>query len=113
MFKKGHIIWGENRDGDKSKGYHPIVFLKEVNELFFEGAMLTHSSNWGNIKMEKEYYHLIKSDDRTQYLVKNLLIKKNEWGPFERIGYLTKEGLRFVEESLEGTEPMHWEDFIK
>lgn len=112
MYKKGQIIWGKVRDGDKTKAFHPIVFIREHNELFFEGAMLTHSSMGGNVRLKTTHYRLDTNDERPQYLVNNYLLKKNEWGPFEEIGRLTKSGLRFLDKQLADSEPIFWEDYI-
>ena len=112
MFKKGQIIWGERRDYDMSKAYHPIIFLEDYDDMFFIGAMLTSSRHHGNIKMKSIHFQKKMNSGRPQYLVKNLLLKKLEWEPFKVINELTMEGIAFVESEIGDTDPILWEEYL-
>ncbi|MFZ1809314.1 MAG: hypothetical protein WAU36_18920 [Cyclobacteriaceae bacterium] len=111
QFNKGDIILGVER-GAKDKAYHPIIYFKEIDALFFLGGMITHSKKFGNIPLSDTHFEK-KISSEPQFFVKNYLIKKMEWSPFKAIGQLTQEGISFVESHLEGTEPQIWEDYNK
>jgi len=112
--KKGDIVFGRK----KSDAIHPIVFLREKDENFYIGAMLTKSNKYNdNILMSESHFKKEKSNgekyefcfDNT-HLVKTELIKKDEWKPFRKVGELTKEGIKFLESNISETNPVLWEE---
>jgi hypothetical protein len=111
-FTFGDIIRGNSRG--RNKAYHPIIYLGEVNEEFFQGGMLTHSKGFGNIRLL--YIHFngsIANDDHPTYFVRNALLKKHEWGPFNKFGELSELGIEIIQNQLNSTTPQIWEDYIK
>src|SRR3989338_7260313 len=95
----GDIFWG--RKG--SDAIHPIVYLRSHDRNFFIGAMLTTSSNYpDNILMKDAHFKKKNltggkfefSFSNTHFVAK-ALIKKEEWGPFKKVGELTDEGIKF------------------
>ena len=113
---KGEVFFGKNN----IKGGHPIVYLRDYNEDSFIGAMLTTSSNYldNTLMLEK---HFKKKDPtgkkyklsfNNTHLVNTELIKRNAWKPFEKIGELTAEGIKFVELKISDTNPSLWEDYL-
>jgi hypothetical protein len=95
-FKSGDILQATQRE--TKKGHHPIVFVSGHSEYDFIGAMITHEAIVDrNVKMNEVHFQtgFAITFDNT-YLVKGQFIKPEEWGPFNKIGQLTKEGLEFV-----------------
>ncbi|MEQ8358045.1 MAG: hypothetical protein RH860_01065 [Cytophagales bacterium] len=109
-FSVGDIIQGKLRGLDES--FHPIIYFGEINIEFFDGGMITHSCGFGNVRLQNKHFsQRINSDSRPSYFVKNYLLKKQEWGPFQKIGELSNEGIKFVKSQLIGTTPQVWEDY--
>lgn len=115
MSKKGDILIGV-------KTVHPIIFLQKVDEYFFYGCMLTHA-NTNNYKNNIALLskHFKKYDDNGNkfkvtyddtYIVNLTLIKKTEWGPFEKAGELTKEGIDFIENQLRHSNTIEWRKYL-
>ncbi len=101
-FKSGDILLATHRE--LKKGYHPIVFISGHSEFDFVGAMITHEEIVDrNVKMNETHFEsgFAITFDNT-YLVKGQFIKPEEWGPFDKIGQLTKEGLEFVKQEIAG-----------
>lgn len=99
-FKLGDILVATHRE--IKKGYHPIVFISSNSKYDFIGAMITHETIADrNVKMKESHFENefeITYDE--SYLVKGRFIKSEEWGPFEKKGELTREGLDFVLENI-------------
>lgn len=111
-FNKGDIILGRKRK--KSEAYHPIIYFGEIDIDFFHGGMITHSNISNNVELYDQHFdQKIKHDGLPSFFVKNYLIKKQEWGPFRLVGRLSSEGIKYVEENLNGTSPELWEDYLK
>jgi len=109
-FSSGDIIRGAKHGKDES--FHPIIYFGEIDSTFFDGGMITHSSKFGNIELQDEHFtQKIDTNSRPSYFVKNYLIKKQDWGPFTKIGQLSERGLEFVKSQLEGTTPVVWEAY--
>lgn len=109
--QEGDIIIGSKRK--RNQAYHPIIYLGERDTDFFEGGMITHSEKYGNVKLEDSHFiQNIVKDKRPSYLVRNYLLKKQEWGPFHVVGKLSQEGIEYIRECLNGTEPLIWEDYL-
>lgn len=111
-FSIGDIIIGTIRR--KNAALHPIVYLRDAPDSgLFLGAMLTHSSEFGNLKLDDHHFiQKIDADPRPSFFVKNYLLKKEEWGPFRKVGRLSGIGISFMLTQLKGTSPELWEDYI-
>jgi hypothetical protein len=113
---KGDILRG--RKG--SDAIHPIIFLEGLDDSFFIGAMITHSSNHGdNILMLEEHFNEFDKNGRklglyfdNTHLVEAKLLKKLEWRPFVKVGELSHSGITFVEKTLKKMHPLVWEDYL-
>lgn len=99
-FKSGDILLATHRE--IKKGYHPIVFISGNSEYDFIGAMITHEAIGDrNLKMKESHFEpKLEITYDNSYLVKGQFIKPEEWGPFEKKGQLTPEGLEFVLENI-------------
>lgn len=114
-YKEGDIIDGE-------KTFHKIVFLGMDSDETFEGCMLTHAGpekGYDNIELKKEHFEVenekgqrysFQFDDT--YFVKARLVKKVLWGPFEKVGRLTDEGIKYLNDSLKGQQAINWKHYI-
>ena len=110
QFTKGDIIQGTLRGRDES--YHPIIYFGEIDSDYFHGGMITHSNQHGNVRLNDNHFNQkIDNDPRPSYFVNNKLIKKQEWGPFHKIGELSEEGIQFINSNINGTTPQNWEDY--
>ncbi len=110
-FEPGDILRGSKRRRDQA--YHPIIFLEALDDWCFCGGMLTHSGDYGNIKLGEEHFEKkINDDPRPNYFVPARLLKKNDWGPFQKVGKLSASGVAFVQAHLNDVTPQRWEDFI-
>lgn len=111
MFNKGDILVGTHREPEKAK--HPIIFIEQIDEVMFIGCMLTHRRR-GNVGLNKNHFALNPDDsNRNSFFVNRLLLKENEWGPFEVAGRLSETGIEFLEANLGESEPISWEEAIK
>ncbi len=110
-FKKGDIIRGEQTR-------HPFVFINQINNETFSGCMLTHSGperGYDNIELTEQHFE--KRDvngtnytfkyDRT-FFVRTRLLKEGQWGPFSKVGQLTEQGIRLIDDKLKGFDPVNW-----
>lgn len=113
-YNKGDIIQGQHKDA-----YHPILFLKEKDCTFFYGIMLTKAGNYDeNIPLPEQY--IVKEKGGTKFLfqynhtnfVNIKLLKKMEWQPFKKIGEVTTEGIKYIEENVTLDEARVWEEFL-
>ena len=109
--QKGDIVRGRQTR-------HPIVYLGELNEFEFKGCFITHSAGYKINKGLKESY-FCKKDERGNeyeiqyektYVCRCLLVKKNEWGPYTKVGQLTDEGVQFIENAINGQGAIVWND---
>lgn len=104
--KKGDIIIGLNNHNKGGRHSHPIIFIEAdgSSEENFIGAMLTHSSKYGNTNLEQQ--HFLETDDDgnsyeivfdNSFIVSKRLIKRIDWAPFEKKGQLSEHGITFVD----------------
>lgn len=117
--KKGDILQGTKRSPDTA--LHFIVYLGTNDDRSFVGCILTHSNKHkDNVLMKKEHFrdtgddgkrHKIVFDDT--HLVSVQLVKPQDWGPYQKVGELTGEGLAFVESLVENQVPIEWEAYIR
>lgn len=79
------VIWDDNYDGYGD----------------FRGIMLTHSPpnrNFANILMANNHFEPgYKVSFSKTHFVNQVFIKFYGWGPFELVGKLTNDGVRFIE----------------
>lgn len=112
-FKKGDIILPKTKvaQNDWLKGlYHAaVVWQDEFNgQDDFRGIILTHSAKYKeNILMQKPHFtpNLVFKFERTRF-VNQVFVKFGLWGPFEKVGQLTKDGLLFVESNIDRAKPI-------
>lgn len=109
-YHKGQILLASKRNWDE--GFHLIVFLKQSESIpsHFIGLMLSSKSGHGNIKMSKNHFGGGFKYMNT-HVGNRRLLKPEEWGPFKILGYLSKEGLDFINKFIPQDEnPLLWED---
>lgn len=115
-FQKGDILFAASRG--LTKGYHPIVFIEELNDEDFIGAMLTHGVGYSdNAVMLPTHFNnptdgLMFTYEGT-HIVKTKLLKAWEWGPFKKVGSLSPAGIEFMEEHLRGKAPVDWRTYLR
>lgn len=119
--EKGDILKGAKRGRDAA--FHFIVFLDGNDSESFVGAVLTHSESkkYGdNTLMLVEHFKKTSEENKPfafqfddTHLVKGRFIKLQNWGPFEKIGELTQEGIKFVESETGALGPMLWDEYAK
>ncbi len=101
---------------------HPLIFLEHINDMEFKAVMLTHSSSKDysdNIELKAEHFLTHDQSSKklfnTQYddtfYLSQVLIKKNDWGPYYQSGQLTKEGLDFILANLK-PQPIYWRAYV-
>lgn len=102
--KKGYIYKGQQKYHKKNV-FHNVICLENVtpDKGYFEACVLTHSKEYGNIKMKKKHFE--PSDENgnpypfqfeNTYIVQKVFEKKVFWIEDNCIGKLTDSGLRFV-----------------
>jgi ribosomal small subunit protein bTHX len=104
--KKGDILWAH----DRINHYHPIIFIKEKENDFFDAGILSTKLPGINIKMSPRYFcdedehgnpYTLPRNKNNQYLVIKRYEKKNDWVFGKKPeGRLTEEGIRFVESQI-------------
>ena len=111
-FSIGDILRGRNRNWDAA--YHPIIFIKNSDQPdYFIGVMLTHSAGFGNILLADEHIqNLANHDPRDKHFVGASLLKRNDWGPFAKVGELSPLGVEYVLSNIDLENPLTWEDHI-
>ena len=115
MNYKGDILKGQNT-------YHPIVYLREKDDYYFVGCILTHSDKndyKNNIALLPEHFEVYDDNNNKyevgydeSYFVKINLIKKAEWGPFKKVGKLTSTGIEFLDKNLDQSDTITWRDYL-
>ena len=111
-FMKGDIILGARRGWKQAR--HPIIFFSKSDDTFFIGAMITHSDQNSNMILFDEHFEdKGKLDDRPQFVVQQLLLKKRDWGPFVKIGKLSSAGIEYLLQHIADTKPTYWDDYIR
>lgn len=116
--KKGDILRGLKRGRDAA--YHFIIFLDGTNNDSFIGGVLTHSNKYKNNTLMTEEHFQKTTEGGKKYefefdnthLVKGRFIKLQDWGPFTKIGELTKEGINFVDSETKDLKPELWDEYI-
>ena len=109
IFSTGDIILGTDRR--PVTALHPILFIREGDSPdFFVGVMLTHSPNYGNIPLPEEYFqNLTDYDPADNHFVRSYLLKKNEWGPYRKVGEVSSAGIEYVGANIDLKNPIIWD----
>ena len=116
MNKKGDILIG-------NKTTHPIIYLREKDGSYFIGCIITHSTenkyknnvaflpkHFETHDIKKNKFNVVYDDS---YFVSLELIKKMEWGPFNKVGKMTSAGIEYLEKYLAQGDSKEWRDYIK
>jgi len=115
-FEKGDIFVGKVT-------IHPIVYLEDKSLEEFYGCMVTHSTTEdynNNVSFQQE--HFIERDENNNpyrlqyhksYFTALKLIKKNDWGPFTKVGQLSVAGLDFVERNKADLKGISWRMYMQ
>lgn len=113
IYQTGDILLG-----GKGKVLHPMVYLDLHNSESFIGVMLTHdSTKKNNTPLKKE--HIKEFDNNKKkfyfqydntYFLRAKLKKKADWGPYKKVGELTKEGVLFISEHIKKETPQYWNE---
>src|SRR5690606_32681248 len=117
MRSRGDILEASNRA--KNAGKHFIIFFDGYDDTNFIGCMVTHLESDNNVKMYQSHFN--KTDNngmnyKFQFDNTNLVIAKlykvESWGPFDKIGELTTEGITFVEQTIQELPAETWEEYL-
>ena len=107
-FKKGDILRGRKKSFREA--YHPIIFIGGTDEIPVV-VILTHSGSFPcNIKMQLNHFET-SSYEESSYFVAHKIEKMVDWGPYEKVGRLTKEGISFIESNLPDSSPITWSEY--
>jgi hypothetical protein len=108
--------------GTKPDAFHKIVYLKGKNYRAFIGAVLTHAGPpkySDNVLMRKEHFERVNEKGRPYefkfdctHLVKHQFLKLEGWGPFTKVGELTKHGIAFVQNMVGDCPAVEWDDYV-
>ncbi|QJW92479.1 hypothetical protein HNV11_23700 (plasmid) [Spirosoma taeanense] len=118
-FQKGDILEGTHREF--AAAYHYIVYLGQSLDNAFVGVILTKSGSWANNVPLSENFFVREDEFGTSYKVqyKNShfmqvkLDKPQDWGPYSKVGQITAEGVKFIEEHISGMEPISYQNYEK
>ena len=109
-FDVGDIVQGINRD--ENAAFHPIVKLADYDADFFIGAMLTTANRDGNIQLANQY-DLNGRGEAVSYFPTRLLLKRNDWGPYRKIGELVIDDLQLIQNTVGEQDPVTWEEAVR
>lgn len=113
-FEFGDILIGR-------KTNHPIIYFSDKNIHQFFGCIITHSSKYSNnipmnnnhFKVNDESGKLYEIQFENSFVARLKLEKKNEWGPFKKVGKLTDDGKLFIKANVKYESPTTWSEYIK
>lgn len=121
IFSKGDILEATDRGYDA--GLHYIIFYEgdrkgTISYTGFIGGVITHKVSSLNIKMTAEHFEINDENDNSfkitydnSFLVKAKLTKPGNWGPYTKVGQLTKEGIIFFEEVISELPGENWDQY--
>ena len=116
--ERGDILQASNRSFDA--GWHYIVFYEGYDDVNFIGAMVTHLQSDKNIAMAEFHFENIDENQKGykfQYDNTNLVVAKLkkfiDWGPFVKVGKLTKDGNDFVSQVIDHLNEETWEEYCE
>lgn len=114
----GDILEATNRS--RETGFHYIIFYEGYDDNEFIGGVMTSTDKYPvNILMNSS--HFIEKDEaendfkitfKNTKLVPAKLFKPEEWGPYEKVGQLTDEGIAFVDQHIRNLQPEYWQNYI-
>ncbi|GGB64422.1 hypothetical protein GCM10007424_00390 [Flavobacterium suaedae] len=105
----GDILHGKNNRNVRGIPAHFMIYLSPdpQSKMQFLGAMLTSSAKFGNIALEESHFEKFNNDGfewqvqfKASFISAYLYHKKNDWQPFTKVGQLSKEGLKFIEDQI-------------
>lgn len=107
-FTIGDILLGTVRGRDEA--FHPILYLGEFDHINFLGGMITHSPKYGNKLLSEMHFDIVPPSKKPgpTYFVRKKLLKKSEWGPFTKVGQLSREGIDYVNGTIDKFKPRLW-----
>jgi len=120
LFKKGDIILPVSpakRCERLSDLFHPAVVWdnRYDGESDFKGIILTSSNKFeNNIALQEQHFHSgYEIGYNNSHFINQVYYKFGKWGPFEKVGQLTKEGVCFIEENLICDSAIPFVEYIK
>ncbi|GAB1397085.1 hypothetical protein MASR1M65_18640 [Saprospiraceae bacterium] len=109
-FSIGDILEGTNRKFNEA--YHYVVFYAGNTDDDFCGGFITTSPKYQNIPMKSEHFESgHKIGYTNSYLAAHKFIKLKDWGPYKKVGRLSKEGIEFLEQNIGHLEPELYTDY--
>lgn len=105
-FNRGDIL--EATERKITEGYHYIIYYDEERwgENFI-GGMITRSNINNNVPMSPNHFKLVDENNNkfkitydNSHLVGAKLKKLDNWGPYNKVGELTSEGIAFIEQTI-------------
>jgi hypothetical protein len=112
-YTRGQILWGD-RNNHKD-AIHPIVYLIPSTKSpdHFVGLMLTSTNNFPDRNLIMEVGHFENGFVYCNtHVVRALLMKPAEWGPFTEDGNLSASGLLFIENNIPLDEEILWKEYL-
>ena len=118
MFDLGDILEADDRRAKAGK--HFIIYYGDHDGTNFIGAMVTHFEDLSKNRLMDETHFEKKDKSGNQYkfqynrtfIVVAKLIKFSDWGPFIKIGKLSKDGIAFVVKCIEPLQEETWENYL-
>lgn len=111
-FSIGDILEGTNRKFHEA--FHYVVFYAGDPDDDFCGGFITTSPKYQNIPMKSEHFESgHKIGYNNSYLAAHKFIKLKDWGPYTKVGRLTREGIQFMEEKIGELQAVLYTDYIK
>ena len=116
--RRGDILEAKNRA--KNAGRHYIIYYGGGNGINFIGGMITHKLSEKNKPMEKSHFEILNKKgvknkvvyDNTSLVIAKL-VKFESWGPFIKIGTLSKEGIEFVVDTIDSLNSETWDEYTE
>jgi hypothetical protein len=120
QFKRGDLLLPKTKvaKDDWLYGlYHPAVIWQDEfdGEGDFHGVMLSSKlkgKNYLNIPMKEKHFE--KGHEKGYYsshFANQLFNKSGEWNPFEKVGRLTDEGIKYIEDNLTNLDPIFFIEY--
>jgi hypothetical protein len=114
---RGDILEAKNRA--KTAGRHFIVYYSGNNDNDFIGGMITHKLSEKNKLMEETHFGILDKKgiknkviyDNTSLVIAKL-VKFESWGPFTKVGKLSKEGVKFVVDNIGKLSAETWDEYL-
>ena len=111
-FSIGDILEGTNRKFNEA--YHYVVFYAGNTDDDFCGGFITTSPKYQNIPMKSEHFESgHKIGYNNSYLAAHKFIKLKDWGPYTKVGRLTREGSQIMEKKIGELQAVLYTDYIK